>query len=134
LEAAHRDFNAGLLFDTESRVRVDVLDDFMDQTEFLLEERLDVPATSLAGAILEDTLRIICDRHSISYPDKTKIDALNRSLASAKVYDKLVQKQITSYADMRNNADHGHFDKIRHQDVEDILKWLKRFVTDHLST
>jgi hypothetical protein len=48
------------------------------------------------------------------------------------VYSKLVQKRITALADIRNNADHGHFDKFSSDDVEDMVKWLRRFTADYL--
>jgi hypothetical protein len=133
IKAAFQDFQSGLLFEIESRIRADVLDDFIEQAEYLTKERCHPAAASLAGAVLEDTLRKMCERNGISYPEKTKIDTLNATLAKAKVYDKLVQKQITAYADLRNNADHGHFDKLRTEDVEDLIRWLRRFVTEHLS-
>ena len=57
---------------------------------------------------------------------------LNADLARAAVYDKLVQKRITALADIRNNSDHGHFDKYTAEDVEDMIKWVKRFSADYL--
>jgi len=57
---------------------------------------------------------------------------LTISLAKAEVYDKLVQKKITVIADIRNNADHGNFDKFKHEDVEDMIKWIRGFTTDYL--
>ena len=63
---------------------------------------------------------------------RTEIDRLNADLASAGVYDKLVQKRITALADIRNNADHGHFDKFRREDVEDMVKWVRSFTADYL--
>ena len=53
-------------------------------------------------------------------------------MAKANVYDKLVQKRITALADIRSNADHGHFDKFRSEDTEDMVKWVKRFGADYL--
>jgi hypothetical protein len=91
-----------------------------------------VPAASLAGAVLEDTLRKLCEKHDVPLPENTKIDRLNGELARAQVYDKLVQKRITAIADIRNNADHGHFDKFRKEDVEDMIKWIRSFAADHL--
>ena len=61
-----------------------------------------------------------------------KLDRLNADLAKAGSYDKLVQKRITALADIRNNADHGHFDKFSTIDVEDMVKWVRNFSADHL--
>jgi len=133
IQAAFQDFQAGLLFETENRIRAYVLDDFLEQADFLLSEGCHIAAVSLGGAVLEDTLRKMCDRRGVPYPDKTTIDALNASLAKQNVYDKLVQKQITAHADLRNKADHGHFTKVQKEDVSDFLKWLRRFVLEHLT-
>lgn len=132
LEAAKCDFDDDFLADIKYLVRADLLDDFLSQAETLSQEGYHIPAASLAGGTLEDTLRKLCDKRKIPYPDKTKIDALNIALAKANVYDKLVQKQITAYADIRNNADHGHFDKVKSDDVADMLKWVRRFIRDHM--
>jgi len=133
LDAAHTDFKDGFLSELRLQVRADLLDDFLSQAEALLEQGFHIAAASLAGAVLEDTLRKLCDKHSMSYAAKTKIDALNSDLAKANVYDKLIQKEITAKADLRNNADHGHFAKIRAEDVADMVRWIRRFVTDYLS-
>jgi hypothetical protein len=131
-KAAKEDYEGGYVFELRSLVRADLLDDFLSQAEMLLQEDYHVAAASLAGAVLEDTLRKLCDRKSIPYPEKTKIDVLNVSLAKQNVYDKLTQKEITAKADLRNNADHGHFDKVKSDDVADMIKWIRRFVQDHI--
>lgn len=132
VEAAHRDFESGLLFELRSLVAADLLGDFMTQAEVLLSSGYHVPAASLAGAVLEDTLRKLCEKRGIAVPHKTKIDSLNSELARHGAYDKLVQKRITALADIRNNSDHGHFDKFTKEDVADMLKWIGRFTADYL--
>lgn len=132
VEAAKRDFDAGLLFDMRALITAEVFADFIEQAEHLLASGYFVPAASLAGAVLEDTLRKLCEKNGIAIPDSTKIDRLNADLARANVYDKLVQKRITALADIRNNADHGQFDKFRREDVEDMVKWVRSFTADHL--
>ena len=132
LQAAQRDFVSGLLFDMRTLISAEVLGDFIEQSEVLLEAGYYVPAASLAGAVLEDMLRKLCEKHGIAIPHSTKIDSLNATLAKAGVYNKLVQKRITALADIRNNADHGHFDKFRKTDVEDMVKWVRNFSADYL--
>lgn len=133
LQAAHRDYSAGFLAEIRYLVRAELLDDFLTQAELLLSQGYHTPAASLTGAVLEDTLRKLCDKHSVPYATaKTSIEALNMELARAEVYDKLTQKEITAKADLRNNANHGHFDKVRPPDVEDMLRWVRRFATERL--
>jgi hypothetical protein len=130
--AARRDFELGLLFEIRSLITAEVLEDFLIQAEYLLKNGYYIPAASLAGAVLEDTLRKLGEKKGIAIPEKTKIDSLNSELARNDVYDKLIQKRITALADIRNNADHGHFDKFSKEDVEDMLKWIIRFTSDYL--
>ena len=131
-EAAYKDLSRGLLFDMKALIEAEVLGDFLEQAESLFSAGYQVPAASLCGAVLEDTLRALCERNGITIPTKTKIDALNSDLLRAGIYGKLTQKRITALADIRNNADHGHFDKFKHDDVEDMLKWVRNFAADHL--
>ena len=131
-EAAEQDFEDGLLFDIRSMIAAELLGDFLDQAETLLEAGYYVPAASLAGAVLEDTLRKLCELRGVKLPASTKIDRLNADLARAGVYNKLVQKRITALADIRNNADHGRFQEFGRDDVKDMVKSVKAFATDHL--
>jgi hypothetical protein len=132
LEAGKNDFEGGWLFDLKALVAAELLGDFIDQADALFQNGYIHPAASLVGAVLEDTLRKLCNSNGIEIPDKTKIDSLNSNLARAGVYDKLIQKRITALADIRNNADHGHFDKYISEDVEDMIKWVRRFAADYL--
>ncbi len=132
LEAAMHDYEGGLLIEIRHLIRAEILDDFLGQAETLAQYGYHVAATSLAGAVLEDTLRKLCDKHLVRYPDKAGINVLNVELARGEVYDRLVQKQITAWAELRNSADHGHFDKVRPGDVADMLTWIRRFVFEWL--
>lgn len=132
LQAASRDYESGMLFDIRSLVAAELFVDFLDQARHLNENGFYVPAASLAGAVLEDGLRRLCSISDIEIPESTKIDRLNADLARKGVYSKLIQKNITAYADIRNNADHGHFDKFTRDDVDAMLVWTGRFLAEHL--
>jgi len=134
LEAASKDLKAGMFDDIRRLVRADLLDDFLAQAEELLSSGFQEAAVTLGGAVLEDTLRKLCDKHSLSYLPKTAIESLNVLLTKAQVYDGLVQKRITQLAHLRNDAAHGRsLGKVQHADAADMLKWLRRFVTDYLN-
>jgi len=132
LKGAYNDFKENLLIDIRYRIRAELIDDFLEQAKILIDEGYEHAAASLAGAVLEDTLRKLCDIRSIKYSKETKIDSLNVELAKSGVYDKLTQKLITAYADIRNNADHGHFEKVKEKDVHDMINWVYKFVSEYL--
>jgi len=131
LEAAKADIEGGLLIDLKQLVEAEILGDFLDQAEALLSAGYYVPAASLVGVVLEDTLRKMCDAANIAYPANTTIDRLNAELAKAAIYGKLTQKQITAQADIRNNADHGRSERFKLANVEEMVSWVKRFVAEH---
>lgn len=132
VEAAQHDFDAGLLFDMKALIAAELLGDFIDQADTLLAANYHVPAASLAGAVLEDTLRKLWIKNGWPVPEKSSINSLNAELAKAGRYSKLTQKQITVYADVRNNADHGHYDLVMPTDVKDMVHWIRRFAEEYL--
>lgn len=132
IEAAAADFQAGLLFDLKAQLQADVFGDFIEQAQALLDAGLVVPAASLAGAVLEDTLRKLCEKHSVAIPEKSNIEKLNTALVKAVVYNVGVQKTVTAYAHTRNSADHGKFDDVNAQAVDLMVQWLRGFVGQHL--
>jgi hypothetical protein len=132
LEAAHNDFTEGFLFDLRSLITAELLGSLLDQSEALLDADFYIASASLAGAVLEDSLRTLCRRNAIPVPDKTKIDKLNIELGKNNVYDPFTQKMITALADIRNNADHGHKEKIKKDDVTDMVQWIRKFESNYL--
>jgi hypothetical protein len=131
IEAAYNDYKDGFV-NLDSFVRAEIFEDFLSMSEYLIEQGYYVPAASLAGGILEDSLRKLCDKNNISYPQKTKINSLNIDLAKAGIYTALVSKEITAKADIRNNADHGKDGCFTEQDVKTMIEWIRRFVIDYL--
>jgi len=132
LEAAYADYSEGFLFDLKALVSAEILGDFIDQVEELFSKNYHVAAASLSGAVLEDSLRRICETNQIETPEKPGIEILNVALVKAEIYNKLKQKQITAWADLRNKADHGEFKEVKKDDVESMIKWVKKFQDEFL--
>lgn len=132
IEAAFNDYKDGFA-NLDSFVRAEIFEDFLSMAEYLLSEGYYVPAASLAGGVLEDSLRKLCDKNNISYPIKTKINSLNTDLAKAGIYNALVSKEIIAKSDIRNNADHGKTTEFNKEDVKSMVEWVRRFIIDYLS-
>src|SRR5207249_2039353 len=111
LRALRADYQAGRVQAFAQRVRSDLFSDFLEMSEYLMEdEGLKDPAAVLAGGVLEQHLRKLCDKHSITLPPNAKIDQpINSELAKAGVYGKNEQKQITAWAGIRNDAAHARY-------------------------
>lgn len=132
IEAAYNDYKDGFA-NLDFFARAEIFEDFLSMSEYLLSEGFYVPAASLAGGVLEDSLRKLCDKNNILYPQKTKINSLNTSLAKAGVYTALVAKEIIAKADIRNNADHGKISEFSEQDVKNMISWIREFIVKYLA-
>jgi len=131
LRAANNDHSNGYLFQLNQLVRAEVFDDILEQGEYLHEQGYYQAAGVLADAVLEDSLRKLCERNGISLDMTPKLDSMNAELAKKGVYSVLIQKRITSLADIRNKAAHGKWNDFSSSDVKDMLKHVRDFVTDY---
>jgi hypothetical protein len=131
LRAAKDDYINDQLFDLRTLVEAEVFDDLLEQASHLLEAGYSGAAAVVAGCVLEDGLRKLCDRASIELPAKPKLDWMNSELAKANIYNKLVQKRITMLADVRNKAAHGEWAEFSRLDVEEMVDGVRRLMGDH---
>ena len=65
--------------------------------------------------------RRIATRKGVSVRATDNLPSLNQKLAGAGIYSRLTQRKLHVWIEVRNNADHGHFDQINEQDVEDLI-------------
>jgi hypothetical protein len=91
----------------------------------------------LAGAALEDALRRLCDEHGVAYdPARATIAKLQAGLYQPSKNTEHISnsenKQITSWGDTRNKADHGKFSEITQTEVISIIMGVRAFVDKHL--
>lgn len=117
LKAAKSDYENGYLFETRILIQADVFDSFLEQAEHLLEKGYNAPAAVIAGSVLENGMRKLCQRKSISLQAKATMEPMNVELTRAGVYNTLVQKRITALADVRNKAAHGKWNEFDGTDV-----------------
>jgi len=132
LKAAKENIEGGYLQKVETLVSASVFSDFLEMAKHLLDNGYKDPAASLIGAVLEDGLRRICINNGITLKTKEDISSLNQKLAQKHVYNPLQQKQIQVWNDIRNNADHCNFDQYKMDDVTDMLKGVRNFLSEYL--
>ena len=135
-KAVKHDIKSGMLVNFRSLIQAEVFADFLDMAEHLHRESYKDAAAVLLGAVLEDSLRKIAGAKGVdilnSKGKPLTIDPLNVELAKKGVYNALVQKQITSWANLRNDAAHGHFDKYDSAQVQQMLLFVQDFCANHL--
>jgi hypothetical protein len=91
----------------------------------------------LAGAALEDALRRLCDAHGVAYdPGRSTIAKLQAGLyqpsKNVEYISNSENKQITSWGDTRNKADHGKFSELTQTEVISIIIGARAFIDKHL--
>jgi hypothetical protein len=132
LNAAWNDYSKGYLFELKALVRAEIFDDFLELAQYLYDQGYYQPAAVLAGGVLEDSLRKLCDKSHIPLQAKPKLDSMNSELAKQGVYNTLVQKRIIWLADIRNKAAHAQWATFTAADVDTMLHQIRDFVTDYL--
>lgn len=128
--AAKEDYEGGYITSVKNLVQAEVFDSELEQATELLEAGYATAAAVIAGAVLETTLRNLCDANGIAHG---KLDKMNADLAKAGVHNALVQKNITALAATRNSAAHGKTGEFSKEDVKHMIAEINRYVSNSLS-
>ncbi len=128
LLSAKDDFEKDALFDVKRLIEADLFNKFLEQAEYLHKAGYFQASAVIAGSVLEDGLRKLCIQNIVTLPDKPKLDWMNAQLAKEGVYNKLTQKKVTAFANLRNNAAHGNLDEFESSDVADMLRGIRDFM------
>lgn len=130
------DYEKGLLYEIRVLLQADIFADFLEMGEYLLNEGYKDAAAVIIGAVLENSLRKLCDKNGIATVDNNgrplTIEPLNAALTKAEIYSKLLQKQITSWAHIRNKAAHGEYSEYDHEQVKMMLLFVQNFAEQYL--
>lgn len=132
LKAAKVDIDGGYLKKLETLVSADIFTDFLEMSEHLLEQGYKDPAASLIGAVLEDGLRKIVKNNNLKLKSRENISSLNKKLADAQIYNRLTQKIVQVWNEIRDNADHGNFSEYDSDKVKEMLKGVRDFLKQYL--
>jgi HEPN domain-containing protein len=127
--AAYEDYTNGYIFKLRGLVAADIIEDGLEQAESLLSAGYKDPSCVIAGVCLETSIKELCDREEIEH---SKLDKMNADLRKAEVYNLSMQKQITAWADLRNNAAHGNWNEYSNEDVEYMIEGIRRFIANYI--
>ena len=137
------DFLKGFLGDLGLEIEAAIAADYMGQAEQLLAEgqsgKYDyVPAAVLAGAVLEKSLRTLCDKQSppISTVHNNgkplTLVPLIEVLKKNNLFNELTAKQLRAWADIRNSAAHGKFDEFNRSQVDLMIQGINNFLATYM--
>jgi hypothetical protein len=134
IRSIHNEISGGWLTSVKGLITAEVFSDFFEMSEHMLSNGYKDAAAVIVGSTLEEHLRQLCVRHSIETTIKKgdadvakSADALNADLAKAVAYNKLDQKNVTAWLDLRNKAAHGLYDQYNREQVETMLRGVGEF-------
>lgn len=121
-------------------VHADLFDGMLMAADHLLGEGYIDIAAVMAGGVLEEHLRKLCDKHNISrgkLNTRTKkqeplmLQGLNDTLASKKnlVYPRSDQSQIEGWTKIRNDPAHGKYNQHTDTEVRLMIQGIRHFIS-----
>jgi hypothetical protein len=136
LSVIRSEIEGGWLISVKGLLRAEIFSDFLEMSDHLLSEGYKDASAVMIGGVLENHLRQLCRNNGIDPEIKKdtkeipkKADQLNSELATAEVYNKLDQKMVTGWLDLRNKAAHGHYDQYTKEQVETMLNGVSEFAS-----
>lgn len=136
MESIKIEIEMGWLTTVKGLVSAEIFNDFLETAEYLMDQKYKDAAAVITGSTLEEHLRQLCRKNKIPDNDMKngksvpkKADTLNNELAVSGIYNKLDQKNITAWLDLRNKAAHGHYSEYKDEQVVIMLKGVIEFMT-----
>jgi len=131
LRRVRDDYAKGYILGVLELAAAEVFTDFLDMAEHLLSNSYHVPAATVAGAVLEDSLRRLYVKHVGPLEPRATIGKLNKELADRKHYPVTDQKAVESWAAIRNAAAHPDWDAVKPESVSLMIQGIRGFIARH---
>lgn len=114
----------------EVRARVEAATDLMEQVQLLLSDAEVHPAAPivLAGAALEELLRSMIEADPLEVKGKAGLNSYAKALQLAGDLSRQEHKDVTSWAGLRNDAAHGHFDGLSRERAQLMVDGVNLFM------
>ena len=139
LKAVSEDFDQGFFDDIGTQIESEIAADYLGQAKTLVESELreqisSAPAAVLSGAVLEKSLRSMCEQLSPSEPTTLNngkpltLNPLIEALRKRGAFNELMAKQLRAWADIRNSAAHGRFEEFTTEQVKAMVTGIASFL------
>jgi hypothetical protein len=130
LNALAEDLEHGHLIGLRTLISGEIFTDFIEMAEHLLAEGYPHAAASIAGAVLEDSLRrTLAERGAKATGN---LESMNQIAHGTGLYERPVFLQVKVWIDLRNDADHGKWEKVDRGRVEPMIRDLPPFLAARL--
>lgn len=136
IKSLRDDIKAGYIASVTETIHGDMFSDFIDMAQHLIDNKYKDAAAVIVGSTLESHLRSLCIKWDIETETtkgdgrkvSKKADTMNSELAAKEVYNKLDQKNVTAWLDLRNNAAHGKYDQYSLEQVTLFISSVRDFI------
>ena len=131
-QALNIDHEAGHLRTLEELVHADLLSDFIEMADHLLERGFKDPAAVVAGTVLEVQARKLAAKADIDVSDAKgrpkSFDQLAVDLVKARSLTEADRKLAVAWYGIRKHAAHGEGDKIVTDQVRIMIDGIRAFL------
>ena len=142
-KGACQDFKAGMFDNLKLEIESSVSCDFLGQANALLNdgEQVDysyLPAAVLIGAVLEKTLRSLCENanpkiETVNENGRAKkMSAMIVDLKKAGIINEIRSRQLETWNAIRNSAAHGKLDEFTKEQVSVMLQGVQDFMAQQM--
>ena len=137
------DFKAGMFDNLKLEIEANVSCDFLGQANALLNdgEQVDysyLPAAVLIGAVLEKTLRSLCENanpkiETVNVNGRAKkMSAMIEDLKKAGIINEIRKRQLETWNAIRNSAAHGKIEEFTKEQVAAMLQGVQDFMAQQM--
>lgn len=142
-KGAYQDFKAGMFDNLKLEIESNVSCDFLGQANALLNDKELVdysylPAAVLIGAVLEKTLRSLCENanpkiETVNENGRAKkMSAMIEDLKKAGIINEIRKRQLETWNAIRNSAAHGKIEEFTKEQVAAMLQGVQDFMAQHM--
>ena len=142
-KGAYQDFKAGMFDNLKLEIESSVSCDFLGQANALLNDKELVdysylPAAVLIGAVLEKTLRSLCENanpkiETVNENGRAKkMSAMIVDFKKAGVINEIRSRQLETWNAIRNSAAHGKIEEFTKEQVAAMLQGVQDFMAQQM--
>lgn len=139
LHAVAEDISKGWTWQYKELVHADVFTDLLDMADYLLSDGgFKDPAAVLAGSVLEEHIRKLCQKNNIPIQvqssrgaEPKKASVMNDELVKQQIYNQAEWRSVQAWLDHRNDAAHGHHTKYDPRQIKLMIDGIRDFFVRH---
>ena len=132
LKSLKHDYSNNFLNSFNEMIDADIFTDILEQAEYLLSQSYFRASAVVAGVALESHLRKLAEKNQIPIKNEegkyVNADSLNGNLLKNQIIDKTMNKSITSWLGLRNDAAHPDAKQINDGMIEPMIAGIKVFI------